>query len=192
SLGNGEAASPRFVIEELWPFSEPVETAGNRPLPLDDPEAVWWITGGQVDVFFTLEGLEGEPGRRRHLCRVEEGGSIFSLSGVRGHAGGTLMAVGVGTAHLLKFARGDLIRLSFEEGLADQVAVMIDDWILRLGRALARSSPALDRDELAPGAVAEVPAGTRFGVRRGVAWVRRLGGQCRFLDDVTLPVGQYE
>ena len=46
------------------------------------------------------------------------------------------MAVGVGTARLLKFARGDLIRLGFEERLAEQVAVLIDDWILRVGRAL--------------------------------------------------------
>jgi NHLM bacteriocin system ABC transporter ATP-binding protein len=191
-LDNGAAGPPRFLIEELWPFCEAVETAANRPLPLDDPEAVWWVTGGQVDVFFILEGLEGEPGRRRHLCRVEEGGSIFSLSGVRGHAGGSLMAVGVGTAHLLKFARGDLIRLSFEEGLAEQVAVMIEDWILRMGRALTRSSPAIDRDELAPGTLAKVPAGTRFGIRRGVAWVRRQGGRTCFLDDVRLSVSQYE
>ena len=45
---------PRFLIEELLPFSEREETAANSPLPLDDPESVWWITGGQVDVFFTL------------------------------------------------------------------------------------------------------------------------------------------
>ena len=66
----------------------------------------------------------GRAGRRRHLCRVEEGGSIFAISGVRGRSGGGLLAVGAGTAQLLKFARGDLIRLSFEEKLADQVAVL--------------------------------------------------------------------
>ena len=47
------------------------------------------------------------------------------------------MAVGVGTARLLRFARGDLIRLGFEERLAEQVAVLIDDWILRVGRRSA-------------------------------------------------------
>ena len=107
---------PRFLIEELLPFSVREETAANRPLPLDDPESVWWVTGGQVDVFFTLPGLDGGPGRRRHLCRVDEGGSIFAISGVRGHAGGGLMAVGVGTARLLRFARGDLIRPASRSG----------------------------------------------------------------------------
>ncbi len=77
-------------------------------------------------------------GRRRHLCRVEEGGSIFAISGVRGRSGGGLVAVGAGPAELLKFSRGDLIRLSFEEGLTEQVALLIDDWLYRVGLALSR------------------------------------------------------
>ena len=89
-------------------------------------------------MFFTQLEPGATPGNRRHLCRVEEGGSIFAISGVRGRSGGGLVAVGAGPAQLLKFARGDLIRLSFEEGLSAQVAVLIDDWLLRAGRALRR------------------------------------------------------
>ena len=57
------------------------------------------------------------------------------------------MAVGAGPAQLLKFARGDLIRLSFEEGLSDQVAVLIDDWLLRgrPGAGPSRGNPRLSR-----------------------------------------------
>ena len=94
-----EKADPaRFIVEELMPYSRPEQTAANLPLALDDPEAVWWVSSGSVDVFF----IQFEPGvtagRRRHLCRVEEGGSIFSISGVRGRAGGGLLAVGAGGA----------------------------------------------------------------------------------------------
>ena len=128
---------PRFIVEELLPYSRPERTAANLPLALDDPEAVWWVSSGSVDVFFTQFEPGATAGRRRHLCRVEEGGSIFAISGVRGRAGGGLLAVGAGPAQLLKFARGDLIRLSFEEGLSEQVAVLIDDWLIRVGRALA-------------------------------------------------------
>ena len=53
-----------------------------------------------------------------------------------------------GPAQLLKFARGDLIRLSFEEGLSDQVAVLIDDWVIRVGRALGRFAGTRPRHEL--------------------------------------------
>ena len=41
--GRGNRADPaRFLVEELLPYSRPEQTAANRPLPLDDPEAVWW------------------------------------------------------------------------------------------------------------------------------------------------------
>ena len=190
ALTDGDRLPPRFLIDELLPYSQPEESVGNRPLPLDDPEAVWWVMGGQVDVFFTLPGPGGEPGRRRHLCRVEEGGSIFAISGVRGRTGGGLLAVGVGAARLLKFARGDLMRLSFDDSLAEQVALMIDDWVVRVSRALTQLMPRPDRHELQPAlaAATELPAGTRFGIRQGVAWVRHLEGVSLFLDETPLPV----
>jgi NHLM bacteriocin system ABC transporter peptidase/ATP-binding protein/NHLM bacteriocin system ABC transporter ATP-binding protein len=189
---NGQDDAPRFLIEELTPFGIPEETAANQPLPLDDPESAWWVTGGQVDVFFTQPGIGDGPGRRRHLCRVEEGGSIFAISGVRGRTGGGLLAVGVGKARLLRFARGDLIRLSFEEALAEQVALVIDDWILRVSRALGQELPPAGRVELAPDEVSELAAGTRFGVHEGVAWVRHLEGSSRLLDESPLPESELE
>ncbi len=161
-----ELGLARFLIEELLPFSDREETAANRPLPLDDPESVWWVTEGQVDVFFTVPGLDGGQGRRRHLCRVEEGGSIFAVGGARGQAGDGLMAVGVGTARLLRFARGDLIRLGFEERLAEQVAVLIDDWILRVGRALSLLTAEPSRHDL------ELATETELSKERGMAFAR--------------------
>ncbi len=183
---------PRFLIEELLPFSSREETAANRPLPLDDPESVWWVTGGQVDVFFTLPGIDGAPGRRRHLCRVEEGGSIFAISGVRGRTGGGLMAVGVGTARLLRFARGDLMRLGFEERLAEQVAVLIDDWVLRVSRALSLLAASPARHELDLASPTELPQGAHYSIREGVAWIRHLQGSSHFRDEVPLPVTELE
>jgi NHLM bacteriocin system ABC transporter peptidase/ATP-binding protein/NHLM bacteriocin system ABC transporter ATP-binding protein len=187
-----ELDSPRFIVEELLPYSQSVRTAANLPLPLDDAEAVWWVSSGGVDVFFTQLELGAAPGQRRHLCRVEEGGSIFAISGVRGRSGGGLVAVGAGPAQLLKFARGDLIRLSFEEGLSEQVAVLIDDWVLRAGRALARFAGIQGYRELELNSAASLEPGARFGVREGVAWVRHLSGTSLLLDQVALPVTELE
>jgi NHLM bacteriocin system ABC transporter ATP-binding protein len=181
-----------YLIEELLPFSCPEHTSANHPLPLDDPESVWWVRGGQVDLFFTLPGLNGEPGRRRHLCRVDDGGSIFAISGVRGRLGGGLLAVGVGQADLLRFARGDLIRLSFDEPLAEQVSLLIDDWILRIGRVLNPGGTPPDRRQLVPDVVTDLTAGARYGVREGVGWVRHLQGSSEFKDEAPLPVSEME
>ena len=102
------------------------------------------------------------------------------------------MAVGAGPAQLLKFARGDLIRLSFEEGLSEQVAVLIDDWLLRVGRALCRLAGIHGYRELEWDSCTELEFGARFGVRQGVGWVRHLSGSSSFLDQVPLPKSELE
>jgi NHLM bacteriocin system ABC transporter peptidase/ATP-binding protein/NHLM bacteriocin system ABC transporter ATP-binding protein len=187
-----ESEPPRYIVEELFPYSQPEQTAANLPLALDDPGAVWWVSSGSVDVFFTQREPGAIESRRRHLCRVEEGGAIFAVSGVRGRAGSSLLAVGAGPAQLLKFARGDLIRLSFEEGLAAQVAVLIDDWLIRVGRALARLAGTHPCRELEAGAIVEFERDSRFGAREGVAWVRHLCGTSIFLDRVPVPARELE
>ena len=98
-------------------------------------------------MFYTQLESGATPGNRRHLCRVEEGGSIFAISGVRGRSGGRPGGGRGWSGQLLKFARGDLIRLSFEEGLSAQVAVLIDDWLLRAGPCAlaARGNSRLSR-----------------------------------------------
>jgi NHLM bacteriocin system ABC transporter peptidase/ATP-binding protein/NHLM bacteriocin system ABC transporter ATP-binding protein len=177
----------RFLVEELLPYSSSEQTAANLPLALDDPGAVWWVSSGSVDVFYGRLEPGTLEGRRRHLCRVDEGGSIFATAGVRGRAGGGLIAVGAGPAQLLKFARGDLMRLSFEEGLAEQVALLIDDWVIRVGRALARLALSQRREVLEAEAVVDFERDARFGARDGVVWVRHFSGTSIFLDRVPLP-----
>ncbi len=189
---DAESEPPRFIVEELLPYSRPERTAANLPLPLDDAEAVWLVTSGGVDVFFTQLEPGAVEGRRRHLCRIEEGGSIFAVSAVRGRSGGGLLAVGAGPAELLKFSRGDLIRLSFEEGLSEQVAVLVDDWLLRVGLAIYRAAPTRSSQELPRDADTAFEAGSRYGVRGGVAWVRHHCGSSSFLDQVPLPVTELQ
>jgi NHLM bacteriocin system ABC transporter ATP-binding protein len=174
-------------VDELLPYSKRERTAPNLPLPLDDPEAVWFVDSGGIDVFFTQLGPDDAPGTRRHLCRVDEGGSIFAI-GARDRARGRLVAVGAGPARLLKFARGELVRLSFETKLAEQVALLIDDWVFRVGQALGRLAVHPPRQELPLGLVTELESGARYSVRERVAWVRHLTGKSLFLDEVPLPV----
>ena len=84
-VAHGEPEKPRFIVEELRPYSQPESTAANRPLALDDPDAVWWVSSGGVDVFFT----QFEPGSRRGtggICAGWRKGARSSRSA--GFAGG--------------------------------------------------------------------------------------------------------
>ena len=84
------------------------------------------------------------------------------------------------------------MRLGFEERLAEQVAVLIDDWILRVSRALSLSTAPPGRQELQLAAPTELPQGTRYGIREGVAWIRHRDGSSLFRDEVPLPVTELE
>ena len=182
-----DADEPDDLGAILMRDGEVVTTAGNRPLPLDDPGAVWRVTSGQVNVFYLRPEPGQDQGRRHHLCRVEEGGSIFGLEGVRSAEAGSLLAVGVGPARLLKIPKAKLLRLSLESDWRHDVAALVDDWVDRISRAMLTAEPPaslslLERDE-----PHEVAQGGCLTTRREVLWVRPGSGDIRFLGRVEVP-----
>jgi NHLM bacteriocin system ABC transporter peptidase/ATP-binding protein/NHLM bacteriocin system ABC transporter ATP-binding protein len=177
----------RGLLQTLEVFGETVTTAGNAPLPLDDADAVWRVSVGQVDVFY----LQPEPGQtrgsRRHLCRVEEGGSIFAIDGVRGSSSGRLLAVGVGPAKLLKFPKAELVRLCHEPEWRSGVAEMIDDWVDRVSRATDPGDPPRDIQTLEADSRWLLSSGQSASARSKVVWVRPLDQVPRFFGRVAVP-----
>ena len=94
----------------------------------------------------------GLVGERRHLlhassslARPRAGGGTFAASrkGARSLPSAAYAVdpaadcwpSAPGTAQLLKFARGDLIRLSFEEKLSEQVAVLMEGSVVASARS---------------------------------------------------------
>ena len=60
-------------------LGEPVASAGNLPIHLDDPRFAWFVEHGALDVFL-IEYKDGQPvSSAKHLIRVGEG-----ALGVRG------------------------------------------------------------------------------------------------------------
>ncbi|HEX6041342.1 hypothetical protein, partial [Longimicrobium sp.] len=75
------------------PGGTPHPAAGNRPLRLD-PDALWIVREGRIDIFATRLDADGEPtGRRRHLFRLEAGDPVFGL-GEDPAGGRALLAIG--------------------------------------------------------------------------------------------------
>ena len=175
------------------PFSTPEETAANRPLPLDDPESVWWITGGQVDVFFTLPGLDGQPGTAE--APLPGGGGGLDLRDQRRPEPFGRRPPGRGRRHgdaaQVRSRRPDPPELRGAAGRAGRRADRRLDPPASAARWIPRRTPG-DRQELPLGRVEELAPGTRFGIRQGVAWIRHLEGTSRFLDEIALPVSELE
>ena len=89
----GPSRSTRNRIRRVSSSRSSCPTASpSRPPPIFRcrsmmPKPSGGSSSGGVDVFFTQLEPGAPSGRRRHLCRVEEGGSIFAISGVRGSIG---------------------------------------------------------------------------------------------------------
>ena len=79
----GTATDPAHEVDLLRVLDllerDLLEVAGNRPLLLDDPDAVWLVAGGKVDLFAVELGPGNLDGARRHLRRLERGDALLGV-----------------------------------------------------------------------------------------------------------------
>ena len=166
-------ASRKYVtISELAARSgASVSCAGNLPVKLDDPDSVWFIDQGAVNLFL-IEAEDGvETAAPQHLLSRESG---WLLPGVapderRDGEGTTLSLVAKGSpGTILRRLPASMLSEVHPSELASQ----IDPWLTAITGTLSRFAGRIPR----PTAVAEpgrrqtFAAGT-LSVRRGVVWV---------------------
>ena len=148
-----------------------VPCAGNLPVKLDDPESVWFIDRGAVNLFL-VEFKDGtEQAAPQHLLRREAGRLLPGVAPDRrdGDEDTTLSLIAKGSpGTLLKRLPASLLSEVHPAELADQT----DTWLTAITDTLSRFASRIPR----PTALAE-PGRTQtlapctLSVRRGVVWV---------------------
>ncbi|MCM2256100.1 MAG: NHLP bacteriocin export ABC transporter permease/ATPase subunit [Vicinamibacteria bacterium] len=164
----------------LEAHGEEIEVSGNHPLLLADPEAVWHVSRGHVEVF-SIGVLNGAPaGSRRHFFSAPEGDVLLGLDPVEQGQGLGLLAVGVTGTRLRRAPLALLAeRARTDEALAAVLAPALDRWVGGLSVGAARTvvpKPRADVQLQAGEAAASAKAGQRVKPRRGVLWVDHEGG----------------
>src|SRR5262249_36932981 len=100
-LSQRVATKPETRLEEE---GEAVNVARNRPFFLDDPETMWIVEAGRVDVF-TVAVKDGEAaGARSYFVGVEPGQSLFGMDLASFGAGNAFLAVGKTGTRLRKIS----------------------------------------------------------------------------------------
>src|SRR5215831_6265090 len=158
----------------------PREMAGHTPLLLGDPEAVWLVAAGRVDVFAV--GLEkGRPvSARVHLFRAAAGQALFGM-GLEGSPASTgLLALGIPGTRLLRLPRARLGQLGREAGAAEQVARLVEGWVSHLTAAGPAGFPPKRCTMLEPGREVSLEPGARLRPAAELVWVRHLQGSSCF------------
>ena len=159
-------------IAELAALSgESVPCAGNLPVKLDDPDTVWFIDQGAVNLFL-VELKDGvEQAAPQHLLRRESGWLLPGVAPDQREDGedNTLSIIAKGLpGTILKRLPASLLSRVHPAELAEQT----DTWLIAITETLSRFANPLPR----PTALAE-PGRTQalapctLSVRRGVVWV---------------------
>jgi NHLM bacteriocin system ABC transporter ATP-binding protein len=161
------------------------------PFPVEDPNSVWWIQSGSLDVFLTSL-IDGRPeGARFPVVRVENGQAVF---GVGSHLENqVLMAVASPGAKILRLSLSEFR----EHALAraeDMAARLLENWVNQLTCAVSEDSHLGPFIYLEPGEKVVVPAPTRALIpKRGLVWASHAEGASIFrnafhlLGDPRLP-----
>src|SRR5437588_6412762 len=87
---------------------------GNNPLLIGDPDSVWVVYAGKVDIFSVRTEGEETKTPRRHLMRVEAGQLFFGMDLAAHGEGMGLLATGVLGTRILRLQRSSLQKLAEE------------------------------------------------------------------------------
>ena len=148
-----------------------VPCAGNMPVRLDDPDSVWFIDRGAVNLFM-VEFKDGvEQAAPQHFLRRESG---WLLPGVapdrRDDDEGTTLSL------IAKGLPGTLLKRLPASSLSEidpaELAEQTDTWLTAMTDTLSRFASRLPRPTaLAEPGMARTLAPGTLSVRRGVVWV---------------------
>src|SRR5262249_52322002 len=147
----------------------PRDVTGNSPLPLDQPDSVWLIVSGRVDLF-AVHTREGQPvGARIHLCRLDSGQLLLG-HGV-GPAAAMVRAVGLPGSKVLQLPGVRLRELSADASMAESVALGLESWVESLTSGVAPASLPKPIYLLEPGSSGRFTSGSILTPARTTVWV---------------------
>ena len=144
-----------------------VSCAGNLPLDIGDPQSVWFIEKGAVDLFLIETRDDVEQSAPQHVLRADSG---RVLPGVAPQAEDTTLGL------IAKGRPGTVLRRLPVDGLTavrnSELAEQVDAWLTDVSAMLSRDVMPRPRPDalVEPGETLPALEGT-LSARRGVVWV---------------------
>lgn len=150
------------------------------PLRIDGEPGGWLVEEGELDLF-SVELIDGEPGRRHPLCSVPAGQLVLGLPRA---AGCIVIGVGRHDAAVKRLDDDDVAALP-----RDRMAALIDGWVGRLAAAAFGETAADAAVGAQPGNRIALAAGDILHAGRDVLWVAPRHGRLAISGRPDLPVG---
>jgi len=159
---------PDPLAELASSLGEPFDGAANRPVRLDDPDVVWFVERGAIDVFVAENRIGEAASSHKHLLRAAEGRLVFGVDGTAGNIPLDLIAKGLPGSRLRRVRLESLTR----NGAGDMLADQIDAWLTEVSAAVVRDIEPHPRPDLllAAGEELNVESECVVSTRGGVVW----------------------
>src|SRR5580704_6076749 len=119
------------------PSHQLLEPPSNQPFCIHDPQSVWIVRAGKLDLFLVQESASETQGARFHFLRVAAGQAVFGMS-PRNSDGVSVIASAVPGTQLTRVARESVfssIGDTPEEKTHGAMLSLLDEWIVSLGAA---------------------------------------------------------
>ena len=165
------------LLELALAHGERFVGGGNRSIRLSDPDSLWFVVKGSVDVFATQLREDGVPMDFKHMLRSGPGRLLFTMPEEDGLS--VFVAKGLPESELRRIP---LIALT-ESELDVQIVEQVDAWISELSESIVRDvtyRPGIDQS-LAPGSTQEAANGAAISAQHGVVWVSSEDGDIGYL-----------
>ena len=148
----------------------PVPCAGNLSIDIGDPEFVWFIEKGTVDLFLVERQNGVDQAAPQHLLRAESGRLLPGVAPQEGNTVFSLVAKGLPGTVLQRLPTESLSRIQGAE-----LAGYVDTWVMDISAELSRDAGQRPRPDMPiePGKAYPEVGGT-LSSRQGVVWVSRL------------------
>ncbi len=162
----------RVAARQLSDAGEVIPVGGSQTVVLDDPDWLYYVVAGKVEIF-TVAIEDGRPvGDRAHFVTVPQGDAFFGMPrGPRDTSG--FLVSGKGDTVVCRVRRDRAAGLCADADIAAVVVRLIDAWVMRLSQRLVADithKPVADV-AIEPGQVASTLPGQRARSSAGVAWI---------------------
>ena len=165
------------ILELALACGERFIGGGNRPIRLSDPDTLWFVVQGSVDVFATRLREDGVPTDFKHLLRAGSGRLLFNAP--EEGAPSLLVAKGLPDSELRRIPLNTLAAAGIQAEIVEQA----NTWVGDLSESIASDvtfRPQIDL-EIAPDGADELADGTTIAVQHGVTWALSEGGDMHYL-----------
>ena len=185
---NSHAKLPLALPTRLLAQGVSQTRGGHQPIRLNDPEQIWWIRSGSIELFLVSQNAEGTEGMRHYLASLPVGSLLLGLP-TDPTTGFTLLAVPHPDTELVHWDRAWFQAQVTDEDVRATVAPALELWLRALSWGMSRWAtprPVIEMS-VAPEETLPLPASKRLAGRQELAWIQLSAGSAIFLDMEDLP-----